>query len=284
MKLPELPEVETVRRSLEPLITGATITGVAFGDFTGSIAGMSSEDFAQAVTNRTIQRLGRRGKFLLIHLSGDWTIAIHLRMTGELRLQYSADPPLPHQHLTFTLDGDRRLGFIDVRKFGRLRLLDTIELDGLNRSLGPEPLDETSLTPAEFHTRLQQRKRAMKPLLLDQTFLAGIGNIYADEALFEAGIHPLRPASSLSSEEATALLAAIRSILGDAIAHRGTTLRDYRDGLGNGGENQHHLRIYHLHDGEPCTRCGTPISRIVVGQRGTKFCPQCQPWPTADQR
>jgi len=204
-------------------------------------------------------------------------------MTGELRLQHSGDPPLPHQHLAILLDGNRELRFIDIRKFGRLRLLDQEGLTALDRSLGPEPLDASALTPMAFYERLQMRKRAIKTLLLDQSFLAGVGNIYADEALFLAGIHPLRAASSLSTDEAAGLLSAIRSILSASIAHHGTTLRDYRDGLGNSGENQHHLRIYHLREGDPCTRCGTGISRIVVGQRGTKYCSVCQPLQIPEQ-
>lgn len=271
-----------MRRSLEPLITGAAISGVTFGDFTGSVAGSPPGDFVAGVVGRGIERLDRRGKYLLIHLSDRQTIAVHLRMTGELRLQRIADPPLPHQRLAIVLDENRELRFIDVRKFGRLRLLDEEGLAALDRSLGPEPLDVSVLTPRLFHERLRARKRVVKSLLLDQSFLAGVGNIYADEALFLASIHPLRPSSSLSPDEARELLEAIRAILTASIAHRGTTLQDYRDGLGNSGENQHHLRIYHLHEGDPCTRCGTGISRIVVGQRGTKFCSACQPLPVLE--
>ena len=197
-------------------------------------------------------------------------------MTGELTVTAPEHPSGKHHHLTFVLADGRELRFADIRKFGRIRLLDAGDLAALDAGLGPEPL-APSLTAEAFHARLRARKRAIKPLLLDQGFLAGVGNIYADEALFAARIHPLRPASSLSPAEASRLLEALRQVLGGAIERRGTTLRNYRDGLGQSGGNQFHLRIYNLAEGAPCPRCGTPVQRLVVGQRGTKVCPRCQP-------
>jgi formamidopyrimidine-DNA glycosylase len=206
--------------------------------------------------------------------SGD-TLAVHLRMTGELSIVSAATPQSRHHHLTLVLDDGRELRYQDVRKFGRIWLLDLKGLAELDRSLGPEPLDPR-LTAEQFASKLAKHRRAVKPLLLDQTFIAGIGNIYADEALFHATINPLRPAASLTGAEATRLLDAIREILGDAIARHGTTIRSYRNGFGEAGTNQHHLRIYQRQAGDPCPVCGNPITRLVVAQRGTKLCPTCQ--------
>ncbi len=272
--MPELPEVETIRKSLTA-IQSATITGVVFGTFTGCLAGRAPSDFERSVTGFRVETIGRRGKYLLLGLSTGDTIAVHLRMTGELTIVDAGTPHAPHLHLTFTLSCERELRFRDIRKFGRIRLLDPAGLAELDRSLGPEPLGK-GLTSNRFATMLQ-RRRAIKPLLLDQTFIAGIGNIYADEALFAAGIHPLRSAAALDEGEAQALLDAIQRVLSGAIQRNGTTIRDYRNGLGQPGTNQGHLRIYGRQPGDPCPRCGGPVLRIVVAQRGTKLCPACQP-------
>ena len=274
--MPELPEVETVRRSLAEAIMGATIGDLWVGPFSGSLAGITPEAMRAEIVGEQIVKIGRRAKYLLLTLSNERTLAIHLRMTGELTIARPEEPSGKHHHLTFVLADGRELRFSDIRKFGRIRLLDAAELAVLDAALGPEPL-APDLTPEMFHARLQEHRRAIKPLLLEQHFLAGVGNIYADEALFAAGIHPLRPANSLSAEEADRLLQALRDILSGAIARRGTTLRNYRDGLGQSGGNQFHLRIYNRAEGEPCPRCGSPVRRLVVGQRGTKFCPRCQP-------
>jgi formamidopyrimidine-DNA glycosylase len=273
--MPELPEVETIRKSLAA-IQGATITGVVFGTFTGCLDGREPVDFQRLVSGCRVETIGRRGKYLLLGLSSDDTIAVHLRMTGELTIVEAGTALPPHHHLTFTLDGGRELRFRDIRKFGRIRLLDQAELAELDRSFGPEPLG-SDLTPNRFATMLRQRRRAIKPLLLDQTFIAGIGNIYADEALFAARIHPLRSAASLDEREAQMLLDAIQQVLSGAIARQGTTIRDYRNGLGQPGTNQDHLRIYLREAGDPCPICGGPVLRLVVAQRGTKLCPACQP-------
>ncbi|HET9016422.1 MAG TPA: bifunctional DNA-formamidopyrimidine glycosylase/DNA-(apurinic or apyrimidinic site) lyase [Thermomicrobiaceae bacterium] len=276
--MPELPEVESVRRSLDPVVVGARVEQVRLGDFTGCIAAPDSAAFVAAVSGRTIMSTGRRAKYLLLGLDSGDTIAIHLRMTGELVIADASVPLGRHHHLTFALDDGRELRFADVRKFGRIRLLDANALSRLDQDLGPEPLDD-DLTDERFAAMLAGRRRAVKPLLLDQTFLAGVGNIYADEALFAARLHPLRPAASLTSRESSRLLSAVRATLQSAIDRGGTTLRDYRDGLGRPGTNQHHLQIYALDPGEPCPRCGTPIERTVVAQRGTRYCPRCQPPP-----
>ena len=276
--MPELPEVENVRRSLTAAVDGATIAAVRLGTFTGCIAAPEPDAFVARVTGRRITGFGRRGKYLLIALDSGDTIAVHLRMTGELTVTSPDTPTGKHHHLTFVLDDGRELRFSDTRKFGRLTLLTPDEAAALDRSLGPEPLDDR-FTAERFAAMLAARSRAVKPLLLDQTFLAGVGNIYADEALFAARIHPLRPANSLTLDEAARLLDAIRVTLAAAIERGGTTLRDYRDGLGRPGNNQHYLHIYHRAEGDPCPRCAAPIARIVVVQRGTRFCPRCQPLP-----
>ena len=277
--MPELPEVESVRRSLAGAVVGARVEAVRLGPFTGCIAAPSPAEFARAVAGQRITSAGRRAKYLLLGLESGHTLSVHLRMTGELVVA-AADTPLDrHHHLAFVLDDGRELRFADTRKFGRIRLLDPDGLAELDRALGPEPLDD-SLTDERFATMLSGRRRAIKPLLLEQTFLAGVGNIYADEALFSAGLHQLRPGDSLTTGEASHLLAAVRGTLLGAIERGGTTLRDYRDGLGRPGTNQNYLQIYSLRAGEPCPRCATPIERIVVAQRGTRFCPRCQPIPS----
>ena len=274
--MPELPEVETVRRNLDRLIVGATITDVVLGDFTGSIANPAPEIFAAALQGLRIVGTGRRGKYLLLRLDSGDVIAVHLRMTGDLHVVAGGEPWRKHLHLAILLDDGRELRFADTRKFGRIWLLTPPEFDDLDERIGPEPLDP-ALTPAHFHQRLQRRERAIKPLIMDQAFLAGVGNIYADEALFAARIHPLRPASSLSSAEAANVLNAVRLALQNAIDRGGTTIRNYRNAVGEPGGNQEYLQIYQLSEGDPCPRCGTPINRIVVAQRGTRFCATCQP-------
>lgn len=274
--MPELPEVETVRRNLDRLLVGTTIVDVRFGDFTGSIANPAPHIFTDEVRGRRFTGTGRRGKYLLLQLDSGDVIAVHLRMTGDLHVASADEPWGKHLHMALRLDDGRELRFADVRKFGRIWLLTPPELEDLDERIGPEPLDP-AFTAEQFHERLQPRSRAIKALLLEQTFLAGVGNIYADEALFAAKIHPLRAASSLTLGEADALLAAIRLAFQSAIDRGGTTIRDYRNGLGEAGGNQHYLQIYTLAEGDPCPRCGTPISRIVVAQRGTRFCATCQP-------
>jgi formamidopyrimidine-DNA glycosylase len=195
-------------------------------------------------------------------------------MSGQLRVEPATMQPDSHARVVFHLVDGRQLIFSDTRKFGRIYL--TPDPEQVAGSLGPEPLGE-EFTPASFLESLTRRKGALKPLLLNQTFLAGLGNIYTDEALFAAGLHPLRKASSLTPAEAERLYVAIRAVLQCAIGSRGTTLPDarYRDAEGNPGGNQQNLCVYQR-CGEPCVRCGTPIERIVVGQRGTHYCPSCQ--------
>ncbi len=276
--MPELPEVETVRRNLDRLLPGSVIRGVQLGEFTGCIAHPAPDVFVDDLRGRTITGTGRRGKNLLIRLDRGDVITIHLRMTGDLNVCRPEEPRGKHHHLTFLLQDGRELRFSDTRKFGRIRLLTAPEFEDFDETIGPEPL-EPSLTDDDFYQMLQSRSRAIKPLIMDQQFLAGVGNIYADEALFIAKIHPLRGANSLDPSEASSLLRAVRATMQRALDRGGTTIRDYRNGLGEPGSNQNYLQIYQLQEGDPCPRCGTEIHRIVVAQRGTRFCPTCQPEP-----
>ena len=271
--MPELPEVETLARDLRRLLLGAVF---ARGDvlWPRSVALPDADEFARDLPGHAILNVGRRGKYLQIALSGPIYLLIHLRMSGQLRVEPATTQPDGHARVVFHLGDGRQLIFSDARKFGRMYL--TPDPGQVTGGLGPEPLGE-EFTPASFSELLTRRKGALKPLLLNQTFLAGLGNIYTDEALFAAGLHPLRKASSLTPAEAECLYVAIRAVLQRAIGSRGTTLPDarYCDVEGNPGGNQQNLCVYQR-CGEPCVRCGTPIERIVVGQRGTHYCPNCQ--------
>jgi formamidopyrimidine-DNA glycosylase len=274
--MPELPEVETVSKTLNPLLDGRVIRNVHLGEYQRCIATPDPERFRLRMNHREITGVDRRGKYVLIHLDSGDTATIHLRMTGELSVTSPDTPAPPHMHLHFDLSDGKQLRYRDTRKFGRWSLLTARQFALFEKSLGPEPFDP-ELTPEEFARLLWRRHRILKPLLLDQTFIAGIGNIYADEALYRAGIHPRRRSHELSIGEVQRLLTEIREVLSIALAHRGTTLRDYRDANGEPGENLARLQIYSRVAGEPCPRCGTPVVREVIGQRGTKLCPVCQP-------
>jgi formamidopyrimidine-DNA glycosylase len=269
--MPELPEVETTVNELKADLIGRSITGVRVL-WERTIATPPPPDFVRRACGQRITRLGRRGKFLLFYLDGGDTLIMHLRMTGHLGV-VSPDEPLPvHARLVFTLDDGRELRFRDMRKFGRAYLVaDVAEIVG---DLGPEPLDD-DFTPEVLRARLGKRGLPIKSLLLDQRVVAGIGNIYADEALFSAGIHPQRPGKSLTVVEVERLHTAIRRVLAEAIADGGTSLDSYRRPDGSRGRHAEHIAIFRK-AGSPCPRCGTPIVRIVLGGRSTHFCPHCQ--------
>ncbi len=268
--MPELPEVETIVRDLRPQLTGCTITGV----WIGWARTVATPDFERRVVGQTITGVGRRGKYLTFALSGGDTLLIHLKMTGRLQVMPAGAPRLKHDRVIFTLDDGRELHFNDSRKFGRVYVV--ADPAQALASLGPEPLDD-DFTAADFAALIARRKGRLKPLLLNQAFLAGVGNIYADEALFVAGLHPQRRADTLSTAQIEDLYRAIRHVLREAIRHEGTTVSWYRKVNGDEGQHQNHLLVYGRRD-EPCTRCGEPIRRIVVGGRGTHFCPRCQRW------
>ncbi len=269
--MPELPEVETIVRMLRTQLVGQRVVS-----WPRCVATSVAAEFERELAGREILDVRRRGKFVVIPLSGDKFCLVHLRMTGRLIIQDSTLTEAcisdPHVHALFHFASGRILCFRDTRKFGRLYLVDDpAEVVG---DLGPEPLAE-DFTSQHLYELLRSHRKRLKPLLADQRLLAGLGNIYIDEALWEAKIHPLRLGHTLSMEETERLHAAIRGVLSRAIENLGTTLRDYRTPLGVAGGNQETLVVYGR-QGQPCPRCGTPIRREVIGGRGTWYCPSCQ--------
>lgn len=272
--MPELPEVETVVRDLRAArLVGRRITEARVF-WQKTVAAPAPTPFAREIRGRTIQRLGRRGKFIVAELSGARTLLVHLRMSGHLDVQPAETRPRRHDRVIWTLDDGRQLHFTDTRKFGRVWLVRNP--DNALGQLGPEPLE---LPPSAFAAALAPRARQLKPLLLDQSFIAGIGNIYADEALWAARLHPRCRADTLTPTQAAALLRAIQQVIRKGIRNLGTTLgaggTHFVLPRGERGRNQEHLNAY-AQTGEPCPRCGTKIRRIIVGQRSTHICPKCQ--------
>ncbi len=272
--MPELPEVETIAADLRKQLIGRRFLA-AHILWPRTLAAPDPASFNARLSGCGVIDVGRRGKYLLIGLDSGDTLIIHLRMTGRLALMAEDDPRLEEDHVRarFALADGSYLVFTDARKFGRIWLAqDTAQVLG---KLGPEPFD-WHFTPQQLGERLASRRAPVKALLLDQNLIAGLGNIYADEALYLAGIHPLRPGASLTPDEVSRLHAAIRSVLAESIAQRGTMLRDYRTPYGPDGAYKSRLRVYGQ-PGRPCPRCATPIERIRVAQRSTHFCPRCQP-------
>jgi formamidopyrimidine-DNA glycosylase len=271
--MPELPEVETLARDLRRLLRDAEFKAVTVC-WPRSVTMPTVGELVQGLPGRQVLDVSRRGKFLQLSLSGPSYLLIHLRMSGHLQVEPDTAPLSPYARVVFEVTGARRLVFSDPRKFGRLYWLTQPDL--VLGTLGPEPLAD-DLTLDAFRSLLATRKGALKPLLLNQALLAGLGNIYTDEALFRAGLHPQRKANTLTAGETARLYTAIRDVLKQAIGNRGTTLADarYRDAEGQPGHNRENLRVYRR-TGEPCPCCGTPIERILVGGRGTHLCPHCQ--------
>jgi len=275
--MPELPEVETVRRGLLPEITGRTIQSVEPIDFPGVLGEYSVDEATARLAGRVITGLDRRGKYLVFALDDDAGLIVHLRMTGVLMLEARTSPAPRFHRLTIGLDGERDLRFADQRKFGRVIPASREALIGLDLKLGPEPLSD-AFTADTLYASIHRRKAPIKSVLLDQGVVAGLGNIYVDEALFRAGIHPAALGASLGPEQAAGLHAAIQDVLRSGIEHRGTSFSSFRDAYGGKGANQHQLAVYGRgRSGLPCVRCGTPLMRIVLAGRGTSFCPTCQP-------
>ncbi|EFO78964.1 formamidopyrimidine-DNA glycosylase [Oscillochloris trichoides DG-6] len=272
--MPELPEVEIVARSLAAQVVGRKIVMLEKLDWERMVETPDLPDFCALLIGRTILGVGRRAKWLLIQLDAGWTLAVHLRMSGNLIVYGPAQPVDQHTHLVLGLDDGRRIFFTDARKFGRLRLLDPAGIAHLDAAYGPEPLD-SHFTSSHLAALLAQRRTKLKPLLLDQGFIAGLGNIYANEALWIAQLHPLLPANQTPAQHVPALHAAIQQVLHTAIQNQGSSLRNYRNSYGEAGHNQEHFHVYDR-AAQPCERCSTAINRIVVGQRSTFFCPQCQ--------
>lgn len=270
--MPELPEVETIARGLANAVTGKTVQTVAVTMVKIAVAppGVS---FSEALAGETLTSVGRRGKYLVVQLGSGRRLTVHLRMTGRLIIQPpGTTTPHPYTHILLTFTDGSRLCFADVRQFGRMRLLeagDPWDADG-----GLEPLSE-DFTSERFVSMLDGRRTPIKTFLLDQKHIAGIGNIYACEALWEVGIRPNRPANKLTKPARRRLHGAIRDVLTRSIDARGTSVDDYVDADGLRGGFQNQLSVYGRL-GEPCVRCGKPIIRTVLGQRGTWWCRSCQ--------
>lgn len=273
--MPELPEVETIRRSLAPHLCDDVIAAVPVLD-PHAVAEPGPDALAALLPGRRIRAVTRRAKFLVFALDAH-NLVVHLRMSGRLRLVRQVEETR-YLRAQWYLRSGRALCFYDLRRFGRVWLVDDARLAELFAPLGPEPFDP-ALTPASLHKRLEKRTAPLKSLLLNQHFIGGLGNIYVDESLHAVKLHPRRPADSLEIGETTALLAAIRRILREAIESGGTTFDAvYSDAAGKPGRYRERLAVYRR-AGEPCLTCGAPIARIVVAQRGTHLCPRCQPAP-----
>ena len=274
--MPELPEVETLKRLLEPDLVGRRIDAARIDD-PRLTAPVAPAEFADALVGERIETLSRRGKYLLIGLGSGRTLLVHLRMSGSLRHWPAGEPVnLGHLRAQLRLDDGSTLSYRDVRRFGTWRLLDAEELEAhLASRLGPEPL-APGLRPRRLGEALAGRRSSLKAALLDQRTLAGVGNIYADEALWRARLHPRREAGSLDAEELGALYRGVRVALRRGIALQGSTLRDYSLPDGERGAMQHEFKVYGR-AGEPCERCGTAIEWIRLAGRGTSYCPSCQP-------
>jgi formamidopyrimidine-DNA glycosylase len=277
--MPELPEVETYIRELAPLLAARAITGAAV-HWPRTIDRPGVDEFIHRIVGQRFDAFGRRGKYMLFTLDSGDSLIVHLRMTGKLQLLPGIPIAGKHTHVVLNLDNESSLHFTDSRKFGRIYLVsDPIQV---LHKLGPEPL-HTEFTPSVLQKALQGRTAPIKALLLDQRVVAGIGNIYADEALYRARIHPQRAGGSLNEEEVTHLHAAIRFVLERGIECRGSslggsTLQNYsRPGGEQGGFQMEHQVFRRT--GQPCTHCGQLITRIIVTQRSTHFCPACQPTP-----
>lgn len=274
--MPEMPEIETIRRSLQPHIVGRRIENVEVL-LARQIKWPEPEIFVARILQTEIVRLDRIGKYLILQLANDVSLVFHLRMTGQLvYVDAGVEHISSHDRLVIYLDNGSRLIFSDTRTFGTLYAMHQDELWRVRgiKEMGPEPLSE-DFTAAYLLQAAEGRKTRIKSFLLDQSKVGGLGNIYVDEALFLAGVHPMRLAGELTAEEMQRLHDAVNQVIADGIAHGGTTFRDYRDGNGGKGSHQEHLFVYGR-DGQPCLKCGTLIEKTKVGGRGTRFCPICQ--------
>lgn len=271
--MPELPEVETIRNKLRrgadgaPSLIGMELRGASLL-WERTLDTPSPVEFLARLPGQRIEEIGRRGKYFIFRLSRDHLL-IHLRMSGDLLVEKQVDPLEKTCRLALFLEDNWRLSFIDTRKFGRVWLV--VDPDEVVGNLGPEPLDP-DFRPADLFEGLQGRRRQLKPLLLDQHFLAGMGNIYTDEALHLSKLHPRTISNQVTREQAERLWRSIRQALGEGIQHNGASI----DWVYRGGDHQNYFRVYGR-EGEPCYGCGGEVVRTVVGQRGTYFCPVCQP-------
>ena len=271
-RMPELPEVETIRRALQPALVGARIESVALLD--PSLAGPGGADAVAGVIGHQVNAVLRRGKHLILLLENDRAIVLHLRMTGALLLQEPEHHARVRAVLSFSTG--ERLRFNDMRRLGTMRVIDDVA--ALMQQMGPEPLDD-EFTVRVLADRLLRRHMPIKAALLDQHVIAGIGNMYADEALFQSRINPLEPADELLPAQYQQLCDAIRDVLQRAIESHGASINTYWLPSGRTGSAHEAFCVAHKL-GAPCPRCGTPIARIMVRKRGAYFCPKCQPFPS----
>jgi len=282
--MPELPEVETVAQGLNKLAIGRFITAVDVRH--PSVIAGPVEDFVSTLEGRQILAVSRKGKAIAVELAvdsrpGSRFLLVRLGMTGQFVVTARDTPVEPHTHVFLTLDdGRQELRFRDVRRFGRLRSCTREELEAVWRKMGP---DAQLMTEPQFRAAMRGRKGAIKSWLMNQGLLSGLGNIYADEALFAARIHPLAQPGRISTEKAHRLYLSVRQVLDRAVRLGGTTFSDYMDLEGRPGAFLAKLRVYQR-AGEPCRRCGRAIRRIVIGGRSSHFCPDCQPRPRARRR
>ena len=277
--MPELPEVETVRKGLEQLVLGKTIEEVEVSWPRIIQREESLDEWQHQLVDQSIEAVGRRGKYLIFRLS-DCLLISHLRMEGKYLYYPDADSLLPemakHTHVRYYFTDGSQLHYHDVRKFGRIERLDKEGLESYfsQKKLGPEPVAEEFLLE-NFQQQLSLIKKAIKPALLEQKLVVGLGNIYVDESLFRSGIHPETAANRLSQEQVLLLHQTIMEVLNEAIEAGGSTIRTYKNTLGKAGLFQQTLTVYGRHN-EPCVNCGTLIQKIQFAQRGTHFCPKCQ--------
>jgi formamidopyrimidine-DNA glycosylase len=295
--MPELPEVETIARELRPLIVGRTIVDAWF-DWPRQVKHPAPDEFVGRIKGRLILSVDRRAKWIVVALTGqqgadsvgdEAVLAIQVKMTGDLDVVSPKAPSDKHVHFRFTLDDGNELRMRDPRKFGRMGLyrrdeagtvLGAGEVSDLFAAFGPEPLDD-AFTLADFRRRIRRRKSRLKSLLMDQGFVAGVGNIYADEALWRARLHPLRSGAGLNAAQERELYQSLRAVLQEGIERRGSSVDSYRAPAG-AGNMQHFLNVYGR-TGQPCPRCGRPTRRIVVGARSTHFCSWCQRLPQRER-
>ncbi len=269
--MPELPEVETICNELAPIIKNRRISGFELL-WQKTLKGIEEIDFSRNITGKTIKSINRRGKYILVNLEGELCFSVHLKMTGSLTV-LTGRPHLPvHTRAVFWMENKAGLFFIDPRKFGRIEVVNGSHPAVVK--LGPEPLEQ-AFTAEIFGKILAGKKAPVKTVLIDQHNIAGVGNMYADEALYMARIHPLRPAGSLSSEELDKLHHALQSVLITAIENKGATINNYTRPGGQAGLAQNEFKVAHQR-GKKCTLCDTPLERITVRQRGTYLCPSCQ--------
>jgi formamidopyrimidine-DNA glycosylase len=272
--VPELPEVETVVRDLRPCVVGRRIQRVRVGK--QRLRRLWAPRWAKALANRCIESARRRGKWIVLDLDGGGHLVVHLGMTGQLTVVPAEELTADHVHVVFGLNDSQELRFRDIRRFGSITFLESHEkLEAFfdRAGLGPEPFD----LPADYwRDRLAATERCLKAVLLDQRVVAGVGNIYADESLFQAKLHPAQNARDLRATAADRLREAIAVVLNRAIQRRGSSIRNYVGGSGLRGEYQNEFRVYGR-TGQPCPRCETTIERIRLAGRSTHFCPECQP-------